>query len=256
MQQVIHPETHQLITAEQYIQQYPNAMIDDKSYKPPLMICPHCGNRNMTLRARSSIAVPSHFVHPRDFGFCPSQENREGIYRGTRIQHPDLNNARHLKDDFRRHWKTYFKKIKELVPYLRKEEFTKLLDIANEERIWEYQNIEPYHIPYLLVTLADFPIQRADQYHKPEYCRKLYFRYWFNSQHNNYEQIIAHIGRLSLCRASYQLEGKERMPRPERLMKIKDFPIHNDLRQQDINDISESIERWVNRYFELRRWAA
>lgn len=50
------------------------------------MICPHCSNRNMVLRARSSISVPPYFAHPKNFGYCPSQENREGIYRGYGIQ--------------------------------------------------------------------------------------------------------------------------------------------------------------------------
>lgn len=123
------------------------------------MICPHCSNRNMVLRARSSISVPPYFAHPKNFGYCPSQENREGIYRGYGIQNPDPNNAKKLRDNFRHYWQYYFKKLKQLVPYLRKEEFTRLIDIASEERIWEYRNVEPYHIPYLLVTLADFPIQ-------------------------------------------------------------------------------------------------
>lgn len=254
MQQVIHPHTGQLMTVEQYMQQYPNALLNNPSYHPPLMICPHCSNRNMVLRARSSISVPPYFAHPRNFGYCPSQENREGIYRGYGIQNPDPNNAKILRDNFRHYWQYYFKKLKQLVPYLRKEEFTRLIDIASEERIWEYRNVEPYHIPYLLVTLADFPIQKPDAYYKPENCRQLYLRYWFNTHLNNYEEIFGNLRELSLCRASYKLEGKERIPMPKRLMKTLNISIDNDLLHQDVEDIPLAVKNWVNRYFEFRNW--
>lgn len=218
------------------------------------MICPHCSNRNMVLRARSSISVPPYFAHPKNFGYCPSQENREGIYRGYGIQNPDPNNAKKLRDNFRHYWQYYFKKLKQLVPYLRKEEFTRLIDIASEERIWEYRNVEPYHIPYLLVTLADFPIQKPDSYYKPENCRQLYFRYWFNTHLNNYEDIFGNLRELSLCRASYKLEGKERIPMPERLMKTLNISIDNDLLHRDVEDIPLAVKNWVNRYFESLNW--
>lgn len=256
MQQVIHPDTGKLTTVEQYIALYPNSLLDNINYQPPLMICPHCSNPNMTLRGRSSVSISPHFVHPQNSGYCPSQENKEGIYRGHLNQEPDLDNAKVLKNHFRHNWQYYFEKVKTLIPYLRKEEFTKLLDIANSERIWEYRNVEPYHIPYLLVTLADFPVQIPDVYHKLEYCRKLHFRYWFNSELNNYEAIVNNLNRLSLCRASYKLKGKERLPTPERLMKIMNIRIDNDLMEQDITHIPKFIEQWVNKYFEIKEWKA
>ncbi|HDL1148418.1 TPA: hypothetical protein PWU53_001443 [Mannheimia haemolytica] len=129
-----------------------------------------------------------------------------------------------------------------------------MIDIASEERIWEYRNVEPYHIPYLLVTLADFPIQKPDSYYKPENCRQLYFRYWFNTHLNNYEDIFGNLRELSLCRASYKLEGKERIPMPERLMKTLNISIDNDLLHRDVEDIPLAVKNWVNRYFESLNW--
>ncbi|MDA3977592.1 hypothetical protein [Gallibacterium sp. AGMB14963] len=254
MQQVIDPVKNRLITVEEYIKEYAKNSLDNLDYTAPLMICPHCLNNRMKLKARSSINVSPYFVHPKNNEYCPSKILQEGIYLNCKITDPDVENANKLKKHFREHWKYYFQKIRNMVPYLRKEEFTKIIDISLRERIWEYKNVQSYHLPYLFVTLADFSIQHPNSYYKEDFCRSLHFRYWFQSKLDNYKDLINNINVLSLCRASYKLTEKQTQPRQDQLQKIQSFEIINDLMEQDTDKVSIHIEKWIEKYFEIKNW--
>ena len=61
--------------------------MDNLGYTAPLMVCPHCLNDQMKLKARSSINVSPYFVHPKNHEYIYIEEWIEKYFEIKNWQH-------------------------------------------------------------------------------------------------------------------------------------------------------------------------
>lgn len=241
----LHPETLQKITAEDYSNRTGARTVERlDGFKAADAICEFC-RENIYLAGGSSDRV-LHFRH-RPGGHCPTKIPAGRPYLELTPVDGDPTSGAHLRSDVRRNWKRHFSALSNLVPFLSPEEFTSLLEIASERRVWDYRGLQEENVPYVLVLVADFPpwtsIKRNG---RPE--RKLWFRFMYRSQVQSISDLwIRPSERPVLYRTSF-ISPKHRNGRPayEDLQLSK--PMDESLPPRDPPDfVAKSVEGWFSR---------
>lgn len=94
--------------------------------------------------------------------------------------------------------------MNKLVLFLSPEEFIGLLEIAMENRIWDYKGFRETDIPYSLLLLADFPpwtSTRRNRTHE----RRLWNRFWYSPNVRTIDMLwIEPVERVQLFRAFFE----------------------------------------------------
>ncbi|HHV6382566.1 TPA: hypothetical protein ACUMP3_001620, partial [Haemophilus influenzae] len=107
----------------------------------------------------------------------------------------------------------------------------------------EYDKLEEYQIPYILLTLADCPNQKGTYKNK----RHCWFRFWFDASIQRYEDIWNNSSLPVLWTTYYYLSGKQRKPLEINLKNMNYFIMDKTFLEQEIllpQFIIQNIERW------------
>lgn len=247
MHKAFHPYKNDRITVADHIAEFGKSFpVDGERAR-----CPFC-KQQMAIRASSAPSAIGHFAHMPKSGFCPSKELSGMPYLGKYPKNPDQHHARQIKLEFVNNWQKHFIQLYELVPGLHYEEFKNAIKQASAERIWEYANLEQYHLPYILATIMDYPSTTSYKNKKGASVRKCWFRCWFDSSVQNYNDLWIHRHEpLSLIRAWYRqpVSGK---PKLDDLLDFYPLPVTADFLQTE-KTLSPVVVRiltpWIDRYF-------
>lgn len=116
----------------------------------------------MTNRAASSPDATGHFAHMPKSGYCPTEVTSGIPYLGLPPRGPDTVHAKRIKSQFANQWENHFVRLNEIVNGLHFEEFKKVILIADQERIWEYANLNAYQLPNIFSTLMELHNRRTN----------------------------------------------------------------------------------------------
>ena len=249
MKKAMHPYSGDRITVPQYIVEFGNDT--PKSERRPL--CPICRQRMMLVAPRTANSS-GHFAHLPKSAFCPTKESAGVRYGDLPPGRPNTQRAIELKRYFINNWKIHFSMLDFFVKGLSKKEFFEVLQLADRARIWEYANLEPFQIPYILATLTDFPPEKSRN--GKDKIRKKYFRCFFDSTVQKFDDLwISRPKNLQFWRAWYE-SSPGRKPRADDL--IDAYPI--DLNSNFLEYTPkvpqfyiDEIQEWLNRSYNMVR---
>ena len=246
-----HPDSDRKITVPQHKADFGNDFLNQYE----LARCPVCNQRLKAIAASSTGAV-AHFAHQRGSLFCPSKIEHEGPYRGLTPRNPDLEAARRIRQLFRENWAKHFEELNWLVKGLAVDEFTNAILIANQERIWEYAQLQEYQLPYVFATLLDFPPHRSyidKKTNKPK--RTCWFRCWFDSSVQRYDDLWIHrTTPLQFWRGWYNVPKGKRKPRIENLEDCYPMELSDDFLTRESSPpayVVTKISTWLDRHFQI-----
>lgn len=155
-EKALHPERGGRITVPEHIQEYGNDELEEWEKA----LCPVC-KRPLNNVAPSSVDSIGHFAHQRNSGYCPTKASAAAPYCGLPPRNPDPTAAIRIKTAFLENWQEHFSMLNWLVKGLSVDEFIDIIKTANNERIWEYAQLEAFQIPFVFATLADFPQSKS-----------------------------------------------------------------------------------------------
>lgn len=210
MRKAFHPDRDEKITISQYLREFGNDALQSRERAR----CPVCDQRLNTV-AVSSVNSIGHFAHQKNSGFCPTKSKAEAPYSDLTPQNPDPEAAKRIKAAFLANWEKHYSKLNSIVTKLAIQEFKNVINTANKERIWEYAQLEEFHLPYVFATLMDFPPCRS--YKKDgRPARKEWYRCWFDATVRRYDDIwIYRETPLKFWRAWYEPPEGKKKPRTE-----------------------------------------
>ncbi len=249
MHKALHPYQEDRITVAQHIAEFGKSFAIDRERAR----CPFC-KQQMSVRASSAPNAIGHFAHMPNSGFCPTKEASGMPYLGKHPKNPDIHHANQVKQEFALNWQKHFMKLYELVPGLHYEEFKSAVRLANKERIWEYANLEQYHLPYIFATLMDYPSTSSYKNNKGEHARKCWFRCWFDSSVQCYDDLwIQRREPLMLIRAWYRqpLQGK---PKLDDLLDFYPLSVTDEFLQSERQltpVVIKLLAPWIQQYFPI-----
>ncbi len=135
----------------------------------------------MKPRAAASSKLVAHFRHLSGASKCPSSIAAKAQYLILKPVGPNVAAARALRSQFKRNWRQHWACFTDLTDHGSVSEFVTVLERANRLRIWEYRGLAEEHIPYVLATLADFPVANSIPDPNPPRTpqRQHWLRFWF-----------------------------------------------------------------------------
>lgn len=225
MRSAFHPLFDRPITIEGYYQAFGRRRVDGVDSRPKAR-CPFC-RVCLNDRAGTRDVTTAHFYHPGKSGFCPSKAGAGQPYLVLTPAYPDTAHAKFLKIAFRERWEWHFHKLSTMVKFFSVSEFMALIGRANELRIWEYKNLLPTELPYVMVLLADFPPDTGICKNGVP-LRKYWFRFWYDARIRSLDDLwIKCEEPTMLFRASYYPpKRKGAIPGLDSLVKF--YPIPRD----------------------------
>lgn len=250
MRKAFHPDRDEKITVSQYKLDFGN---DPLQFRERAR-CPVCDQR-LNIVAASSVDSIGHFAHQKHSNFCPTKSKASAPYSGLYPKNPDPEAAKRIKAAFLANWQRHFSRLNELVIGLAYEEFIKVIQTADGERIWEYAQLEEFQLPYVFATLMDFPPSESYKDKDGRPTRKMWFRCWFDATVQRYDDLwIRRETPLKFWRASYKLPEGKNKPRAEDLAKSTRMELSADFLKNDKRPplfVEEKVTRWLARYFKV-----
>lgn len=247
MRTALHPFRSEELSIPAYIREFGN----DRLTSEERARCPICKQR-MSVVAPSTPASTGHFSHLRGSGFCPTKCKTAAPYLGLPPRHPDLEAAQRIKISFAENWQKHYSELNWLVKGLHINEFIEVLNMATKEHIWEYAELEEFHIPYILATLKDYPPSKS--YKKNGIPTRLHwFRCWFDSTVTRYDDLWIHReSPLLFWRGWYDLPQGKKKPGIEDLVSCYSMAIKKDFLESDrrIPDyVIGKVEKYIKESF-------
>lgn len=249
MRKAFHPGRNEKITVPQYLYDFGNDPLQSQERAR----CPVCHQR-LNIVAASSVDSIAHFAHQKNSGFCPTKSKASASYSGLHPKNPDPEAAKRIKAAFLANWPRHFSRLKWLIKGLAVVEFIKVIQTANQERIWEYAQLEEFQLPYVFATLMDFPPSKSYKGKDGRPAREYWFRCWFDASVQRYDDLWIHRETpLTFWRAWYKVPEGNRKPKAEDLidsygMELSaDFLNHDDKLPSFVNT---KITQWLARYFQ------
>lgn len=242
MQQALHPDKNILISVAQYIQEFGNKPLNGIDSRPKCR-CQLCKQEVFEKHMSTVSSSQGNFSHYPNRGYCPIKSQSVASYIHCVPAMPNKQRALRLKQQFRKNWRQHYKQISHLAKNLKPIEFIQLLTRANQQRIWEYDQLQEYQLPYVLVTLVEFPNQTGNYKNK----RHCWFRFWFDSSVQVYDDIWRTNTLPELWRAYYYLTGKQRTPSEDNLKNLSSFHMNKDFLTWDDKlpqFIIDDVEKW------------
>lgn len=214
--------------------------------------CPVCKQRLNNVASSSPNSI-GHFSHQRNSGYCPTKSTAAAPYAGLPPRNPDPEAARRIKQVFLNNWEKHYSMLNWIVKGLSIDEFKKIIQLANRERIWEYSDLVEFQLPYIFATLTDFPPHRSYKDKKGEYVRKKWFRNWFDPTVQRYDDLWIHRETpLLFWRAWYEIPSTRKKPKIEDLIDSYPLPLTNTFLTYEPS-IAESVRRaiqtWLDQHF-------
>ncbi|SFN44609.1 hypothetical protein SAMN05216386_1001 [Nitrosospira briensis] len=251
MRKAFHPDRDEKITVPQYIDDFGN----DPVHSRERARCPVCDQR-LNIVAASSVDSIGHFAHQKNSGFCPTKSKAAAPYADLPPKNPDPEAAKRIKAVFLANWETHFSMLNRLVKGLANNEFTDVIRTANQERIWEYAQLEEFHLPYVFATLMDFPPGRS--YRRKEDglpAREKWFRCWFDATVRRYDDLwINRETPLMFWRAWYEPPEGKKKPKAEDLIDSYGSELNPAFLNYENNlppYVKTQITQWLARYFQV-----
>ncbi|MDR2670067.1 MAG: hypothetical protein LBC14_08980 [Desulfovibrio sp.] len=197
----LHPVSKKSISVDEYILEYGE---EQREYANRAL-CPFlCGDKMTLVRQKG---IVHHFAHFGDY-FCPSKEDKGPQYKNSPPKNPDAKHAAEILEIFKNNLKRYYKKLKELIPFILIQEFEEILNAAKKLHIWHYSQIKEFQLPYIFASLIDFHPQSPKKY-KTKSVRELHFRFIFSHVIRCYDDLIEHEQQtVHFLRASYKQNKK------------------------------------------------
>lgn len=185
MLKVLHPITNELIDYKQF-KEYSLQSGYQKINDAPSPKCPVCHN-DMNARAGQT-KNDGHFAHEHNVN-CPTKQPAARPYLGLNPTPPNhqiiLENKQFLENNI----EAIYTKISELAPYLDFLEFIEMIKEARRLNIYNYANLQPQYLPYVLVTLINFLPTKSFKK-----CRNLKFMFFFENHIQNFVDLWIHNG--------------------------------------------------------------
>lgn len=214
MRSAFHPNRNCKITVPEYIKDIGNDSVTTNERAR----CPVC-NQRLSVVAHSTPDSIGHFAHLKGSGFCPTKSGAAAPYAGLHPRDPDQEAARRIKKAFLANWQKHFFRLDWIVKGLAIDEFIDVIKTANQERIWEYTNLEEFQLPYIFATLMDFPPSRGYIKKNGTPARHCWFRCWFDASVQRYDDLWIHRKTpLMFWRAWYGIPQGRRKPKTEDLI--------------------------------------
>lgn len=142
-----------------------------------------------------------------------------------------------------------------LVKGLSVDEFIDIIKTANNERIWEYAQLEAFQIPFVFATLADFPQSKSFKGKDGLPVRKKWFRCWFDATVQRYDDLWIHRETpLLFWRAWYDLPAGKRKPSSEDLIDSYGLELSSDFLEREVTlhpYVEKKISDWLSRHFAI-----
>ncbi|WP_152555048.1 hypothetical protein [Desulfonatronum thiodismutans] len=224
MKKALHPTEKRPITVVQYIQLFgPKLDPLGKRRNRPLARCPAC-NEAMHPRGEADPEVDGVFAHkPKSTAYCPLKESAARPYQILPPTNPDLGKAERLRSAFFLHWKHHWKLIRDYAPFADIKEFIALIRHADQQRLWQYRNIQELEVPFIFLVLKDFPPIKS----KGKWLRKEWIRFWFDSRVRSVEDLwINTTGDWRIVKAIYAVpRKKDVVPGPAQLKSTEVPPL-------------------------------
>lgn len=232
MQEALHPFRDEPIIVSTYIREFGQRAIGSEIDNRPRARCRLCRSE-LRLRGGLDGKTIRHFAHFPESGFCPTKKPLGTPYLGLAPRVEDPMNALALKQIVIRLWTRYFTKTRELVPCLSPEEFIMLIERANEHRIWMYAGLQAWEIPYVLVVLADFPVNTSVKLEgKP--LRKYWFRFFYDAHTRHIQDLwIDPPAAARFFRSSYQ-QPQRGIPRSSHLVNTRELQRTGDFLNTEV----------------------
>lgn len=250
MHKALHPAANRKITVAEHISEFGNDHLE--LYERAR--CPICKQR-MVNRAASSPGATGHFAHMPMSGYCPTKVTSGMPYLGLPPRRPDTEHGKQVKSQFANQWEKHFVRLNEIVNGLHFEEFKKVILLADQERIWEYANLNAYQLPYIFSTLMDYPSTNSFKYDN-KHVRRCWFRCWFDASVERYDDLWIHRAEPhALIRAWYKQPHKGK-PKLDDIINFHAIDIEASFLDDDRRPSEYVIRKlapWVDRHFHVLR---
>jgi hypothetical protein len=250
MRCALHPDRDEQITVPSYIKafgKHTNILIEQAR-------CPICKQR-LTIVAASSPDSIAHFAHRKGSGFCPTKIKSAAPYAGLPPRQPNRETALRIRSAFLENWARHFTQLNWLVKGLSTDEFIDVVRTANQERIWEYANLEEFQLPYIFATLMDFPPSRSYKTKDGKPARHKWFRCWFDASVQRYDDLWIHRDTpLIFWRAWYNLPAGCRKPKIEDLSDSYGSELSDEFLSKITflpGYVTATISSWLSRNFKV-----
>jgi len=201
MREALHPTQNRPITVIEYIKLFgPRLDQYGNGNRRPFARCPAC-NEDMHTKGEASSEVEGIFSHkPNSTVYCPLKQSAAEPYQLLAPTNPNLVAAQQLQSSFILHWKYHWKLLRSYVPFADISEFIGLIQYANQQKLWQYKNLQEYEIPYIFLVLKDFPPIKS----KGKWLRKDWLRFWFDSRVRSIDDLwIKTTGDWRIVKAIY-----------------------------------------------------
>lgn len=246
MRNAYHPERDEKINVPQYVEEKGNDPVPAWERAR----CPICDQR-LNVVASSSVDSIGHFAHQKNSNFCPTKSKTAAPYAGLPPRNPDPEAARRIKATFLANWPKHFSMLNWIVKGLAVDEFVDVIRTANQERIWEYAQLEEFQLPYIFATLMDFPPSRSYLGKDGRPSRKKWFRCWFDASVQRYDDLWIHRETpLTFWRAWYELPKGKRKPNAEDLIDSYERLLTEEFLTYEVSlhaVIVARVSAWLNR---------
>jgi len=213
MHEALHPHSRGRLTVTEYVREFGRLPTNHKGpdTRPPAR-CPFC-EQPLSVVGDKSANTDGHFSHKPRGGFCPSKKPAGKPYLELTPRAPDPAAGQALRAAFKATWQLHYCKLESLVPALHWKEFIKLLELADQWRIWEYAGLGLGHVPYVFIVLADFPPAggQVDKSGNPK--RRYWLRFIYDSTLRHIEDLWIRPGApRPLYRVTYDAPATGRPP--------------------------------------------
>jgi hypothetical protein len=215
-----------VLTVEEYRKGIGLAVSSPGAIAPSAPIaCRICGHP-MSLRVPGSFKRISHFVHLSGAKSCPSSLASAKQYSILVPTRPSAAAGAALRSLFKANWGKHWHEFQAITDHGSVNEFVEMLRRANRYRVWEYRGLEEWHIPYVLVALADFPRKNSVPDVNGQPLRQYYLRFWFAGGHRTLEGRWNLLSRApDLMRAEFIDRGNGRRPSAAYVVSVDVVPV-------------------------------
>jgi hypothetical protein len=248
MENARHPKTHKPINFVEHVKEFGNDELEEHERA----LCPVCW-KGLSNRAGKTPKSHGHFAHRSSTGFCPTKIASGRPYDNLFPRSPNPLHAQQIKNLFRENWQYHFVVLNKFVHGLHADEFKEILKLANQQRIWEYANLEEFQIPYILATLRDFPPHTGFHFSDGSPARKLWFRCWFDSTIARYDDLWIHRSDApKFIRGWYKNSNSKKKPNTDDLIDVHEMEfrlIAIEELTQPFKSIIFKLQPFVDTYF-------
>lgn len=206
MKQGRHAQSRQLMTLQQYIQDF-GSKLDQNGAKRirPVLICPQCKVSLHTVGENNAGSTDAFFAHdpiPKSQAkpYCELKDGGTKKYEGLTPTHPDIQGGAALRQNFMNNWRKHWALIKTYVEYPDIFPFINAVKHLDSSKTWQHKGLREELVPYIILSLLEFAPPKG----KAANVRNITYRFWFDGTVRTYQDLwIRTTGDFSMIRASY-----------------------------------------------------